>query len=44
MYNYLEIKDMQVSISLPLLSLNVPLTMGKCTPKGTCTPLWEPLR
>jgi len=26
-----------------LLTLNVPLQIGKCTPGGTCTPGWEPL-
>jgi len=26
-----------------MLTLNVPLWIGKCTPKGTCTPDWEPL-
>jgi len=26
-----------------LLTLNVPLQVGKCTPGGTCTPGWEPL-
>jgi len=28
---------------LLLLTLNVPLQIGKCTPGGTCTPGWEPL-
>jgi len=37
MYKYLEIKDMQIYISLLLLTLNVPLQIGKCTPG------WEPL-
>ena len=26
-----------------MLTLNVPLRIGKCTPRGTCTPGWEPL-
>jgi len=26
-----------------LLTLNVPYQIGKCTPRGTCTPVWEPL-
>jgi len=26
-----------------LLTLNVPLRIGKCTLWGTCTPGWEPL-
>jgi len=26
-----------------LLILNVPLQIGKCTLRGTCTPVWEPL-
>jgi len=43
MYKYLEVKDMQISISLLVLTLNVPLWIGKCTPKGTCTPLWASL-
>jgi len=43
MYKYLEIKDMQIHIALILLTLNVPLQIGKCTPRGTCTPGWEPL-
>jgi len=43
MYKYLEIKDMQIYISLLLLTLNVPLRIGKCTPRGTCTPGWETL-
>jgi len=43
MYKYLEIKDMQMYIYLLLLALNVPLQIGKCTPRGTCTPGWEPL-
>ena len=28
---------------LLLLTLNVPLQISKCTPSGTCTPVWEPL-
>jgi len=28
---------------LLLLTLNVPLRIGKCTIRGTCTPCWEPL-
>jgi len=28
---------------LLLLTLNVPLQIGKCTTRGTCTPVWEPL-
>jgi len=30
-------------ISLSLLTLNVPLQIDKCTPKGTCTPSREPI-
>jgi len=26
-----------------LLTLNVPIRIGKRTPRGTCTPGWEPL-
>jgi len=29
--------------SLLLLTLKVPLQISKCTPMGTCTPVWEPL-
>jgi len=36
MYKYLEIKDMQIHVSLILLTLNVPLQIGKCTARGTC--------
>jgi len=43
MYKYLEIKDMQTHISLILLTLNVPLQIGKCSPRGTRTPGWESL-
>ena len=27
--------------SLLLLTLNAPLQMGKCTPRGTCAPGWD---
>jgi len=27
--------------SLLLLTLNVPLQLGKSTPRGTCTPVWQ---
>ena len=40
---YLEIKDMQIYISHLLITVNVVLRIGKCTPGGTCTPGWEPL-
>ena len=33
----LEIKDMQIYISLLLRTLNVPLRIGECNSKGTCT-------
>jgi len=26
-----------------LLTLNAPIQIGKCTPRGTCIPGWEPL-
>ena len=29
--------------SLLLLTLNVPFHISKCTTRGTCTPVWEPL-
>jgi len=32
MYRYLEIKGMQIHIYLLLLTLTVPLEIGKCTP------------
>jgi len=34
---------MQIYISLLLPTLNVPLRIGKCTPRGTGTACWEPL-
>ena len=34
---------MQIYFSLSLLTLNVPLRIGKYTLRGTCTPSWEPL-
>ena len=34
---------MQIYIPLLLPTLNVPLQIGKCTCRGTCTPGWEPL-
>jgi len=37
------IKKYHYYISLPLLTSNAPLRTGKCTPRGTCTPGWEPL-
>jgi len=43
MYKYLERNGMQIYFSLLLLTLNVPLQIGKSTPGGTCTPGWEPL-
>jgi len=43
MYKYLEIQDMCIYIYLLLLTLNVPLRIGKCTTRGPCTPGWEPL-
>jgi len=42
MYKYFKRKDMQINTSL-LLTLNVRLRIGKCTPRGTCTPGWGPL-
>jgi len=29
--------------SLLLPTLNVPIQIGKCTLRGTCTPGWDPL-
>ena len=43
MYKYLEKRDMSICISLLLLTLNVPLRIGGCTPRVTFTPGWEPL-
>ena len=31
------------TFSLLLLTLNVPLQIGKCIPRGICTPVWEPM-
>jgi len=41
MYKYLEINNMQTYILL--ITLNVPLQIGKCTLEGTYTPDREPL-
>jgi len=43
MYKYLKINYKYIDFSLILLTLNVPLEIGKCTPRGTCTPGWETL-
>jgi len=43
MYKYFEIKYMQIYFARLLISLNVALRIGKCTPGGTCAPGWEPL-
>jgi len=43
MYKYFEINNIQTYVSFLLLTFNVPLQIGKCTPWGTCTPVWEPL-
>jgi len=43
MRKYFEIKYMQIYFAHLLISLNVPLRIGKRTPGGTCTPGWEPL-
>ena len=40
---YLEKNYMQIYFALLLITLNVPLQIGKCTPGGICTPGWEPL-
>jgi len=32
-----------IYIYLLLLTLNLPLRIGKCTTRGPCTPGWEPL-
>jgi len=42
-YNYSEINTMQTYFIFLLITLNVPLQIGRCTPEGTCTPGWEPL-
>jgi len=34
---------MEVYFALLLITLNVPLRIGKCTPVGKCTPGLEPL-
>jgi len=43
MHEYLEINNMQTYIYLLLITLNIPLQVGKCTPGDTGTPGWEPL-
>ena len=43
MCKYLEINHMQIYFALLLITLNVPLWIGKCTSGVTCTPGWEPL-
>ena len=43
MYKHLEINNIWIYVSLLLLTLHVPLQIGKCTPKGACTSGWEPL-
>jgi len=43
MYKDLKISNIQIYFYLLLLTLNVPLQIGKCTPRGTCTPGCEPL-
>ena len=40
MYEYME-KIIYKYFSLLLLILNVPLSIDKCTPRGTCTSGWE---
>jgi len=34
---------MQIYFALLLITLNVPLQIGKCSPGDTCTPGGEPL-
>jgi len=34
---------MEKEFPLLLLTLNAPLQIAKCTPRGTCAPVWEPL-
>jgi len=43
MHKDLKINNMQIYFCLLLLTLNVPLWIGKCTPRGTCIPGWEPV-
>jgi len=43
MYKYLDKNNIQIYFSLLLLTLNVPLQIGKRTPRVTRTPGWEPL-
>ena len=36
--------DTEFNLNKDILSQNnVPLEKPKCTPRGTCTPVWEPL-
>jgi len=44
MYKQFKMINLLTHFSLLLLTLNVPLQIGKCTPTGTCTPVWEPLQ
>jgi len=34
---------MQIDFDFLLITLSVPLRIGKCTPGGTCAWCWEPL-
>ena len=43
MCKYLEMNYIQIYFALLLITLNVPLRIGKCIPEGTCIPVWEPL-
>jgi len=43
MRKYLEINHMQIYFAHLLITFNVPLRIGKCTPGGTRAPGWEPL-
>jgi len=43
MCKHLEINSTRIYFALLLITLNVPLRIGNCTPGGTCTPGWESL-
>jgi len=43
MCKYLRKNYMQIYFALLLITLNVPLRIGKCIPGDTCTPGWEPV-
>jgi len=43
MRKYLAIDHVQIYFAPLLITLNVSLRIGKCTPGGTCSTGWEPV-